>query len=165
MPRFNGGMIYYERSEACKQMIEQSFEVGRNIKLTGLVCDTPWITDEGAISIAMAKAGLDVNGNCHLIPDEFDFMNTATGLVGKLEMDVAKNRCGYLCRRFDLRYVQPTIFHASRYINYTVYWKQLDKLKWLEKYEDEHGFGYMSQSQRWARSIQRRYLKLTKKFL
>ncbi len=165
MPRFNGGMIYYERTDACRAMIANSFEEGKNAKQSGLICDTPWITDEGAISLAMARAGLDRNGNCHLIPDELDYMNTATGLIGKLDMDILKNRCAFLCRRFDIRYVEPTIFHASRYINFVVYWKQLERLAWLEKYEDEHGFGYMSPLHKMERSIQRRYLKLTKKFL
>jgi len=161
MPQFNGGMIYYERTMSCQALIEACRCEGKKSKDSGFLYDSPLVPEEPYVSLAIAKAGLDVDGNAHLIPEEMDFTNTATGLIGKLELDVFRNRCSFVCRRFDVRHVQPIIFHASRYINYTAYWKQLDTLAWLEKYSADHPFGYMSPTQKLVRSIQRRYLKLT----
>ena len=163
MPQFNGGMIYYERSLQCKDLIRDTFEEGQKFSESGFHYDSPLIPEEPYLSLAMAKFGFQTPGKAHLIPDEMDFTNSATGLIGKLDMDVMRNRCAYVCRRFDVRYVEPTLFHASRYINYATYWKQLDQLEWLEKYEGEHPFGYMSPWQKLERSINRRYLKLIKK--
>jgi len=76
-----------------------------------------------------------------------------------LELDVMRNRCGFLCRRYGVRYVEPIIFHASRYINFLIYWKQLDRLKWLSEYAKKHGFGYMSPGHKLKRSIHKRLIK------
>ena len=163
VPQFNGGMIYYERSDACQAMIEACYAEGRKSKESGFLYDSPLIPEEPYVALAMAKAGLDLGGNAHLIPDEMDFTNTATGLIGKLELDVMRNRCAFLCRRFGVRYVEPTIFHASRYINFAVYWRQLERLAWLEGYEMTHPFGYMSPMHKLRRSVERRYLKHIKR--
>jgi len=165
MPQFNGGMVFYERTDACAAVIRSCCEEGRKYEESGFLYERDLVPEEPYLSVAMVKAGLDSNGAAHLIPDNFDYMGTATGLIGKLELDVLRNRCQYVGLKYDLRLVQPTIFHASRYINFAVYWKQLDKLAWLEKYEGKHGYGYMSPWHMLERSINRRYLKYIKRVL
>lgn len=160
LPQFNGGLIYYERTPKCVDMLQDCRSVGEEWPTLGFRYDRPMIPDEPCIALALAKKGLTCEGYAHVIPDQMDFTNTATGLIGKLELNVLKNRCEYVCRRFGVRFVRPYIFHASRYINYRIYWKQLDLLEKLEQYESKHQFGYMSRWQRLERSINRRVLKL-----
>jgi hypothetical protein len=152
--QFNGGMIYYERTPECMEFIQTVFDYGRRSQELGFRRDDPLIPDEPCIGLAMAQTGKG-----HVLPDECDFQNSATGLIGKLRMDVMKGECGFLCRRYGVRYVEPTIFHASRYINFFIYWRQLARLAELEKYAEKHPAGYISPLHKLERSIQRRYLK------
>lgn len=163
MPQFNGGMVYYERTPACQETIQRVYSEGLGFKDAGFIYDRSLIPEEPYLSLAMAKGGLDSEARSHVIPDHFDFLGTATGLIDKLELDVMSNRCQFVGLKYDLRLVKPFIFHASRYINFAAYWRQLDKLRWLEEYESKHGFGYMSPLHRLDRSIQRRYLKYIKR--
>jgi hypothetical protein len=96
----------------------------------------------------------------HLIPDELDFSNSAMGLIGKLHMDVETGTCEYVCRRYDVRFVRPYLFHASRYIYFNVYWRQLAKLEQLERFEQTHTYGYMSPLAKLRRSIDKRLLRM-----
>lgn len=155
LPQFNGGLIYYERTPECEAFIETCYDYGCRAKELGFLRDDPLIPDEPCIALAMAQTEKG-----HLIPDSMDFQNSATGLIGKLEMDVRRNRCRFLCRRFGVRVVSPYIFHASRYINFQIYWQQLRHLEWLEGYEKRHGFGYMSPGHKLRRSLEKRILKL-----
>lgn len=154
LPRFNGGMIYYERTPECEEFIETCYEYGRRTRQLGFQRDDPLIPDEPCIALAMAQTGKG-----HLIPEEENFTNTAVGLVGPLRMNVLTGECRYVCRRYHMRYVEPYLFHAARYGSFFVYWRQLRRLELLERYEDAHGYGYMSPWQKLQRSIERRWLK------
>jgi len=154
IPKFNGGMIYYERTPECEAMIDRCYEIARQAKEFGFDRTDLPINDEITIAIAMAESG-----NGHLIPDTYDFQNSATGLVGKLFLDVRTNTCKFICRRFDLRLIQPYLFHASRYSNFLIYWRQLSHLEKLAKHERTTPFGYMSPWQKIERSVQKRILK------
>lgn len=155
LPRFNGGMIYYERSSAAERLIEEAHRVAANYKDTGLEDFRGQVPDEPCISIAMARTGIG-----ELIPDDMDFMNTAVGLVGKLRMEVMKAECSFLKRGRRMRLIRPAIFHAGKYVNNTIYWQQLATLDWLDRYEQRHPYGYMSFGHKLRRSIERRILKL-----
>jgi len=96
-----------------------------------------------------------------VIPDETDFMNTGAGMIGKLRMDVRRGECGFLQRKAKMRYVEPLVFHASEYSNFTIYWKQLLWLELLEKYEDGHRPGYRSRWFKLRRSPERGWFQLT----
>ena len=152
--QFNGGMIYYERTPECEAFIETIFDYGRRAAELGFKRDDPLIPDEPCIGLAMAQTGQGT-----LLPDHVDFQNSAVGLIGKLELDVLRNRCEFLCRRYTVRHVRPYIFHASRYINYLIYWRQLDRLRTLEEYEARHSFGYMTQLHKLTRSVHKRIIR------
>ena len=155
LPKFNGGMIYYERTPECAAFIDTCFEYGRRLDGLGFDWHEKLITDEPCIALAMAQSGTG-----HLIPDGMDFQNSATGLIGPLRLDVRTNACQFACRRFDVRVIRPYIFHASRYINFQIYWRQLRTLAKLERYEQRHGFGYMTPAHKLRRSIEKRILRL-----
>lgn len=152
IPKFNGGFMYYERG--AEAALETFWEYGRRWKDFGFVGNWPHVPDEPCIALAMAKEGIG-----HLISEDMNFSNTALGLVDKLRMDVRTGECRYVCRRYHTRFVEPFVFHAARYKTFFVYWRQLARLKALERYEDRHGYGYMSPWQKLERSIQRRWLK------
>ena len=155
LPQFNSGLIYYERTPNTLKLIERTREIARDYANTGFDSFRGKVPDEPCISLAMATTGLG-----HLIPDTTDFQNSGVGLVGKLRMDVRRAQCGYLCRRYDLRYVEPYVFHAWFAMNFSIYWRQLDHLARLERYEQAHPFGYLTPTLKLRRSIEKRLLKL-----
>jgi hypothetical protein len=155
LPRFNGGMIYYERGPETERLIAEAHRVAASYQDTGLESFRGEVPDEPCISIAMARTGVG-----ELIPDDMDFMNTAVGLVGKLRMDVMKAECSFIKRGRRMRLIRPMIFHAAKYVNNTIYWKQLATLEWLERYEERHPYGYMSFAHKLRRSMERRLLRL-----
>jgi hypothetical protein len=153
--QFNGGLIYYERTPECQEFISEVMDYGARAAELGFQRDDPLIPDEPCIALAMAQRRCG-----HLAPDEADWSNTAVGLVGQLKLDVLRNECAYVCRRYQARFVRPYIFHAARYISFRIYWRQLAALESLERFELRRGFGYMSPAHKLRRSIERRYLKL-----
>lgn len=154
LPQFNGGLIYYERTPECQDFIEIVRDYGRRATELGFQRDDPLVPDEPCISLAMAQTGRG-----HLAPDEMDWASSGVGLIGKLDMDVRQGRCQFVCRRYGVRHVQPYIFHASRYMNFLIYWRQIDALRRLEEYESAHDFGYMSPIHKLTRSIHKRILR------
>jgi hypothetical protein len=158
MPRFNGGMMFYRRSEGTGRLIAEAQRAAEDYESTGLDKFRGTIPDEPCVALGMVRSGVG-----KLIPDTEDFMNTPVGLVGKLDMDVMRARCRFIKHSMhDLRLMEPTILHAGKYVNNAIYWKQLDKLAWLEKYEQTHDYGYMSPAQKLRRSVEKRILKLRK---
>lgn len=155
LPRFNGGMIYYERGEGTAKLIEAAREVAEHYEETGLELFRGQAPDEPCLSIAMARTGIG-----ELIPDEKDFMNTPVGLVGKLRMDVTKGECSYIKRGVRMRLIRPVLLHAAKYVLNCCYWRELAKLERLDRYERRHGYGHMGFSHRLRRSIERRLLRL-----
>jgi len=155
LPQFNGGMIYYERTPDCATFINTVWEYGRRSVELGFARDDVLIPDEPCIALAMAKTG-----GGQVFPDTANYQSSATGLIGQLRMDVRKNECKFLARTFDVKFVEPFIFHASRYMNFRIYWRQLQWLEDLERYENRRKFGYMPPWHKFQRSIERRWLVL-----
>jgi len=158
IPKITAGLLYYERSAATEKFIDQVMEYGRHYPALGFERRTPrLIPDEPCISLAMAK-----NNYGMLIPETTNFIHSAAGLVGKLTLDVQHNKCEFTCHQETIRYFRPRIFHAWRYKDYMVYWKQLDRLKKLEAYANSHCSMHMPRGARLLRSLQRRILRLTR---
>lgn len=156
--RFNGGMIYYERGPETERLFSEVKEVVANYGATGLDMFRGEVPDEPCIAIAMGRTGIG-----ELIPNEMDFMNTPVGLVGRLRMDVMKGECKFLKRADRMRFIKPFILHAGKYVNSTIYWNQLARLEWLDRYERTHGYGYMGFWHKLRRSVQRRLLRISGK--
>lgn len=153
LPRFNGGLIYYERTPDAFRVIERMREIEADYGATGFGKFRGNASEEVCVALAMLQTGVG-----WVAPDDLDFMNTATGIIGPLHMDILRNECDYVCRRASIRHVRPYIFHAARFVNYLIYWRQLDRLKAVERFEDKVPPGYRSPRNKRRRSIQRRIL-------
>jgi hypothetical protein len=154
LPAFNGGLIYYERHPDAQALIARAREIEGAFDTTGFERFRGGASEEVCVALAMVETGLG-----EIVPDETEFMNTAVGLIGPLRMNVLEGECSFVCRRHAVRRVRPFVFHAARYVNFVSYWKQVECLEWLERYEDRHPPGYMSPWQKLERSVQRRYLR------
>jgi len=133
LPKFNGGMIYYERHPETYELFRVARDIGEHYDETGFRrFSGPHakgaVPEEPCIGLALARTGLG-----RVLPERSNFHNSAVGLVGKLHLDVRKNECHYLCRRYDLEYVEPYVFHAHLYSKFLIYWRQLKALERLEK--------------------------------
>jgi hypothetical protein len=156
IPRFNGGLIYYRRSENGDKVIQQAQVEAKNYSNTGLDMFRGSVPDEPCVALAIARTGIGT-----VLPETSDFMNTPVGLVGKFDMDVMRGRCRYLKHSMsDLRLMEPVIMHAGKYVNNWIYWKQLQTLERLEEFESKHPYGYMSGGAKLRRSIEKRWLKM-----
>ena len=158
MPRFNGGMAYYERDSEYMELLSAMKGAEANYDASGF---NPFGRGQHASEeVCMLMAMIELGRFDYLIPPELQFQHSAAGLVGKLHLDVLKNECKYISRQRYCEFYEPILFHAWRYKDFLVYWKQLDKLKQLEEFEDEHPTLYMPRWVKWSRSIQRRILRL-----
>lgn len=158
MPRFNGGMVYYERQDTYQELLAAMKHVEQNYDSYGF---NPFgrgqhASEEVCILLAMIK----LDRFHHLIPQESGFQHSAAGLVGKLHLDILKNECKYISRQRYCEFYEPILFHAWRYKDFLVYWRQLDKLKRLEQFEDEHPSMYLSRWSKWNRSLHRQILRM-----
>ena len=163
LPKFNGGMVYYERTEPCMEVIKTCRLLGDRAAESGIEWKKPGIPDEPYLSLAMAKCGADRPGYCHIISELADFQGAGANIIGKLRLDILENRCQFI--NWDARLVEPYIFHCWRYANYGIYWKQLDSLRKLEEYRTKHKYGYLSHFQKVERYLNKRYLRYIRRKL
>lgn len=161
MPRFNGGLVYYERSESFADLLDRMRKVEQNYDEYQF--DPFGRGQHASEEVCMLMAMIELGRLEHLIPQEMQFQHSAAGLVGKLHIDILKNECRYISRQRFCEFYEPILFHAWRYKDFLIYWKQLDKLKALEQFEDRHPTMYMSRLTKYSRSIQRRILKMRNK--
>jgi hypothetical protein len=158
IPRFNGGMAYYERSNEYLELLDAMKGAEKDYDSYGF---NPFgrgqhASEEVCMLLAMIKLGrFD-----YLIPQEKQFQHSAAGLVGKLYLDVLKNECKFISRQRYCEFYEPILFHAWRYKDFLIYWRQLENLKKLERFEDEHPTLYMPRWVKWSRSLQRKILRL-----
>jgi len=158
MPRFNGGMAYYERTGEYGELLAAMRHAEQSYDQYGF---DPFVRGQHASEeVCMLLAMIDLGRFDYLIPPEHQFQHSAAGLVGKLHLDVLKNECKFISRQRHCEFIEPILFHAWRYKDFLVYWKQLDALEALEKFEDAHPTMYMPKWMKWSRSIQRRLLKM-----
>ncbi|MCB8933428.1 MAG: hypothetical protein M9921_00630 [Fimbriimonadaceae bacterium] len=151
LPKFNGGMIYMERGPECEAIVARSREIANGYDATGFARYRKGLASE---EICLMLAMLDRPG-WTLVPEDRDFQNTASGLIGFPSIDIRKGRCRYLVRSNRVRRVEPILFHALSLRHFPVYWHQLDALKRLERYEDRHPQGYTPPWRTWARTVYR----------
>ncbi|CAN5452246.1 hypothetical protein BH11ARM1_BH11ARM1_16050 [soil metagenome] len=159
LPRFNGGMMFYRRTENTRRLIEQAVIEASGYQNTGLDMFRGTVPDEPCVALAMARTGVGT-----VLSETDDFMNTPVGVVGKLDIDIKRARCRFMKHSMhDLRLMEPTILHAGKFVNNAIYWKQLDILRQMELYEEKHGYGYMSPGHKLRRSLEKRVLQFRKK--
>jgi hypothetical protein len=158
LPKFNGGALYYQRGTQFTSLLSKMQQVEAQYADSGFGAFRGKASEEVCVALAMMETGIG-----SVIPEELDFMNTGSGLVGRLRLDVRRGECGFLQRKAKMRYVEPFVFHASEYSNFAVYWKQLRWLAQMEEFEDTHRPGYRSRGFKLRRSLERRWLALTER--
>lgn len=159
IPRFNGGMIYYERNPDVQSLLS---EVRANLKRDLGVKQSR--NRHGAASEELALLfAVTRSGAFNLIPDEMNFQNTAQGCIGLPELDVTRGVCRYIARQHQVRLVEPHLLHAV-YLRYDLaYWRQIRALERLDKFEARHASGYFPKSRKLRRSLEKRWLQSTGK--
>jgi hypothetical protein len=156
MPRFNAGIVYYERQASFFELLAAMREAEATYDQHGFEVFRGGTSEEVCELMGMIKLGRFH----HLIEPETQFQHSAAGLIGKLYLDVRKNECRYISRQRYAEFYEPYLFHAWRYKDFLIYWKQLEHLKAIERWEDRHGTMYMSRFARLRRSVERRILKM-----
>lgn len=138
LPKFNGGLIYYERTPEAQSLIAKMRDIALDYDKYGFERYRQGkVSEEVTMMLAMMQ-----DSNWSLIPEEMDFQNTASGLIGFPRINIKRGECKYLVRSNKVRFVEPYLFHALSLRHFPVYWRQLDALKRLERYEDRHPQGY-----------------------
>ncbi|MFQ3586520.1 MAG: hypothetical protein SNJ74_09255 [Fimbriimonadaceae bacterium] len=153
IPKFNGGLVYYERTPETQRLIGRMREFEKNYGDLGFDLFRGNASEEICILLAMLDTGIG-----ELIPEERDFMSTAVGIVGRLHMDVRRGECWHLAHRDRMRLVRPILFHASLFGNFRIYWRQLVWLRQLEKRADRTVPRKTGRWRRLQRSLERRTL-------
>lgn len=154
-PKFNGGLAYYERTPKFQELLASMVEAEGNYDKLGFEWFRGSVSEEVCMAMAMVK-----HGYYEFIPPEKQFQHSAAGLVGRLNLDVARGECSFVARQERAELCQPYIFHAWRYKDFLVYWRELKKLERIEEFEDRYPDMYISQRDRWIRSLHRRILKV-----
>lgn len=157
LPKFNGGLIYYERTPEALQVLQTTKETYYDYSRTGFGSNRHGQASE---ELSILTALMQHEGCWDLIPDRLQFQNGLSGPFYDMEMDITRARCRAVCRQFKTRYAEPYVFHAYFYRYFVVYWRQILTLRRLAKYEAEHGRGYHSGYLKLQKSIERRILRI-----
>lgn len=155
IPKFNGGLMYIEPGTVFESVVAKAKENRERFFEMGFKTKRVSIPDEPCFGLAMAQLRA---GRC--VHDSENFQNSGVGLVGKLHLDVTRAECRYLCRRYDLQFVEPYIWHAHYWAKFTIYWRELKKLERLEKFGDQIGVHYRPPFHSLKRSFQKRWMSL-----
>ncbi|MBH8552829.1 hypothetical protein I8751_10705 [Nostocaceae cyanobacterium CENA357] len=122
LPKFNGGLYYFEQSSTAKAVFETALEVLRDWKKLGISAfrgDGP--NDERIIAIAMMLH------NQTLFQDQGQMMRTPIGLRGSLDVDVITGKSTF---QKDSKVVSPALVHfACVWAEHPVYYREVSKLK------------------------------------
>ena len=153
-PRFNTGVLYYERTEEGKQVIAETRKALSQYDDLGFEKLRGKPSDEPCLAVAMATTGIG-----QVLPLSLNLNESGVGLIGKLHMDVLTGTCRFVTGNPQVRFVEPYVFHAHYFAKLNLYWRELTKLEQLERHRDRHGPRYMSRWLRLERSIQKRLLK------
>ncbi len=105
IPRFNGGMYYFDKSEAAGAIFETAREIMGRYDQHGL---TPmargFASDEPVVAMALAAHGIEA------IDDRGTTMRTPIGIRGPLRIDVLAGYCAFNKEGMD---VSPAIAHFA----------------------------------------------------
>lgn len=104
IPRFNGGIYYFNRTSAAIAVFETARSVMHNYEQWNLDPVGNWPADEGAFAIAMATHRLSA------LDDDGKIMRSTLGIWGPLDIDVLLGHCKFY-KASEKREVEPVIAH------------------------------------------------------
>ncbi|MBN4001683.1 hypothetical protein [Nostoc sp. LPT] len=126
LPRFNGGLYYFEKNDTAKAFFETALEFSRdwrNLGISEFRGDGP--NDERIFSLAMMLH------NQSMFEDNGQMMRTPIGLRGSFNIDVIKGQSTF--KKYN-QMVSPALVHfACVWGEHPVYHREVSKLKNLDK--------------------------------
>lgn len=159
-PRFNGGLIYYERGDQWNQLLATARAAEADYESLGFATFRGGAASE---EVCLLHAMLTV-GPYHLLPMESQFQHSMAGAIGRLEIDILQNRCQGTCKTWKLEFAQPYLFHAWRYKDFRLYWDQLRALRIAEEKADLRPRDFLPRWKGLQRSIERRWIKNVRRY-
>ncbi|MEH2225245.1 hypothetical protein [Nostoc sp.] len=126
LPRFNGGLYYFEKNDTAKAFFETALELAKDWKKLGISefrGDGP--NDERIFGLAMMLH------NQSMFEDNGQMMRTPIGLRGSFNIDAIKGQSTF--KKYN-QVVSPALVHfACVWGEHPVYHREVAKLKNLEK--------------------------------
>jgi len=160
-PRFNGGMIYYERGEGYDRILSACREAEANYDALGFERfrgGKP--SEEVCIFDAMMRLRY-----VEMFPMETQFQHAMAGALNRPTIDILKNDCHAVCHSRDgIHFIRPYLLHTWRYKDYLVYWNQLRALRKLEERAQGRPTEYVTRWGKLRRSIERRIIRNVRKY-
>ncbi len=104
LPKFNGGLYYFNRSVASEMVFASAREIVRSYEELGLADHALGHSDEPVMAMALAKHGIEA------LDDGGTTMRTPIGIRGDLDIDVLRGYCSF---DKDGQYVTPRIMHFA----------------------------------------------------
>ena len=123
IPIFSGGLLYYERTDNARALIDKIMELSEEYDSIGLERNGGYVVDEVCISLAMAETGIG-----KIVPDSAQFSFTPWTMQNKVRLDVLRGECDFIKGDSPPRLVKPIIYHSAHTKWDTVYWRELRKV-------------------------------------
>jgi hypothetical protein len=123
IPVFNGGFIYYERSENARRIIAEAVAMESQFDDLGLQRLRGHVTEEVCISLAMARTGLG-----RVFPDSCQFSMTPWGRQNSVKLDVLRGECSFIKGSQVPRLVKPLIYHTAQADADPLYWREVRRV-------------------------------------
>ena len=125
IPRFNGGLVYFTRSEKAAAIFATARELLPRYRELGFggAKGRDWtVADEPMFSLAMALHGVAV------MEDDGATMRTPINRESAIVADIVDGRCSFVK---EGRSVHPAILHFANNEGAFHYWREAKKLEWL----------------------------------
>lgn len=123
IPKFSGGFLYYERTDAARKLIARIMELAADYDSLGLERNCGHAVDEVCISLAMAETGLG-----HVFPDSMQFSRTPYLLKSKVRLNVLHGECSFVKGDDPARSIRPFIYHSGHAGYDLKYWREVRRL-------------------------------------
>jgi DNA-directed RNA polymerase subunit N (RpoN/RPB10) len=160
-PRFNGGLIYYERSEVFARLLEAFRRAEEAYDALGFERFRRSMPSEEVCVLE----GMMRNNYVDLFPMETQFQHSLSGPIGPVRVDILKGECQAVCKvRRGVELARPILWHAWRYKDYTLYWNQLRALRRVEEIAERRPPEYVTPFGRLRRSIERRWVEQIRRY-
>jgi hypothetical protein len=156
IPRFNGGLIYYERRPDVVDLIADIKGKNESLKVEkGFLNRHGHVSTELSIMLAGAS-----HPAFHLISDHHNFQASGSGPCVMPKIDVETNTCRFISRQQRIKVVEPFLWHTYFYRHDLLYARQIRKLEKLSQIEACTERGFVPITLRTRRSIDKRILKM-----
>jgi len=122
LPKFNGGLYYFERGDASRQLFDTAREIlanWRSLPLHDFRGDGP--NDEPILAIAMTLHGQSMHD------DGGHMMRTPFGIAGPLDIDVLAGICAF--RKEHSRVIPAIVHFAGAWCEHPFYHREVRQLE------------------------------------